>query len=83
MLPGIVTRDPIPPRGSGREDGCGMARKPRGAQYVTAYNSRPYPVMVDSEGHLMDGSSWRVVNTDDPITARLIERGTLIIKEGQ
>lgn len=83
MLPGIVTRDPIPPRGSDREDGCGMARKPRGAQYVTAYNSRPYPVMVDSEGHLMDGSSWRVVNTEDPITARLIKRGTLIIKEGQ
>ena len=34
-----------------------MARKNRGAQYVNAYNSRPYPVMVDSVGHLMDGSS--------------------------
>ena len=83
MLPGIVTRDPIPPLVSGREDGCGMARKNRGAQYVQAYNSRPYPVMVDSEGHLMDGSSWRVVSIEDPITARLIERGTLIVKEGQ
>lgn len=60
-----------------------MARKNRGAQYVNAYNSRPYPVMVDSEGHLMDGSSWRVVSIEDPITARLIERGTLIVKEGQ
>lgn len=50
---------------------------------MQAYNSRPYPVMVDSEGHLMDGSSWRVVSIEDPITARLIERGTLIVKEGQ
>lgn len=83
MWLGIVTRDPIPPRGSGREDGRGMARKPRGTQYVTAYNSQPYPVMVDSEGHLMDGSSWRVINPEDPITARLIERGNLIVKEGQ
>lgn len=83
MLLGIVTRAPIRPRVSGRGDGCGMARKSRGTQYVTAYNSRPYPVMVDSQGHLMGGSSWRVVNTEDPITARLIERGTLIIKEGQ
>ena len=31
----------------------------------------------------MDGSSWRVVSIEDPITARLIERGTLIVKEGQ
>lgn len=83
MWLGIVTRDPIPPRVSDSGDGRGMARKNRGAQYVNAYNSRPYPVMVDSVGHLMDGSSWRVVNTEDPITARLIERGTLIIKEGQ
>lgn len=83
MLSGIVTRAPIPLPTSDSGDGRGMARKNRGAQYVNAYNSRPYPVMVDSEGHLMDGSSWRVVNTEDPITARLIKRGTLIIKEGQ
>lgn len=83
MSSGIVTRAPIPLLGSDSRDGGGMARKNRGAQYVNAYNSRPYPVMVDSVGHLMDGSSWRVVSTEDPITARLIERGTLIIKEGQ
>ena len=60
-----------------------MARKPRGTQYVTAYNSSPSPVMVDSDGHLLAGSTHGVVNPEDPITARLIERGTLIVKEGQ
>lgn len=60
-----------------------MARKPRGTEIVTAYNTRPGPVMVDSAGRQLAGSTAGFVNPEDPITARLIERGTLIIKEGQ
>lgn len=48
---------------------------------AVVYNTTPIPRVIDRAGHFCFGSSTAVVDPDDPIAARLIGRGVLIIQE--